>query len=82
VDNEQLLDKVQNLLLGLEERVNIRFDAADKRSDAMDARFDAMDARFDAMDARFDRLETKVDSISRELTLNNEFRLSFDGATG
>ena len=45
MDNEQLLDRVQTLLLGMEERVNVRFDKVDTRLDGMDARLNGMDAR-------------------------------------
>src|SRR5712691_8230689 len=58
MDNEQMIDRIQNLLLGMEERTNVRFDQAD--------------ARFDQMDVRLSSVETKVDSVARELKLNNE----------
>jgi len=85
MDSEQLIDKVQVLLLGMEERLlarmeernGPRFDKIDARFDGVDARFDGVDARLDGVDARLDRLETKVDSLSREVRLNNELLRPF-----
>src|SRR6266849_2491918 len=84
MDNEQLLDRVQNLILGLEQKINSRFDGVDARFDGVDARFDGVDARFDGVDARFERVEnrlqsveTKLDSMSREVTLNNQLLAPF-----
>src|SRR6266567_1230662 len=65
MDNEQMIDRIQNLLLGMEERTNVRFDQ-------VDARLDQVDARLEQVDVRLGSLETKVDSVARELKLNNE----------
>src|SRR5437667_11587846 len=86
MDNEQMIDKIQNLLLGMEERTNIRFDQVDARLDKIESRLDRLEIRFDGVEVRLDRvevrldgvdvrlgsLETKVDSVARELTLNNQ----------
>ena len=77
MDNEQLIDRVQTLLLDMEERTNKRFDKIDTRFEAIDARFDGIDSKLDRMDARLGSVETKVDSVHRELTLNNELLAPF-----
>jgi len=78
MDSEQLIDKVQVLLLGMEERLLARMEERNgPRFDKIDARFDGVDARLDGVDARLDRLETKVDSLSREVRLNNELLRPF-----
>ena len=53
-----MIDRIQNMLLGMEERANVRFDK--------------LEVRLDQMDVRLGSLETKVDSVARELKLNNE----------
>jgi hypothetical protein len=63
MDNEQLIDRVQTLLLGMEERTNTRFDK--------------MDFRLVSLEARLASVETKLDSVHRELTLNNELLAPF-----
>src|SRR6266852_931036 len=65
MDNEQMIDRIQNLLLGMEERTNVRFDQ-------VDARLDNVEVRLDKVEVRLGSLETKVDSVARELKLNNE----------
>ena len=70
MDNEQLIDRVQTLLIGMEERTNTRFDK-------MDARFDRVEGRLDRVESRLDSVETKLDSVHRELTLNNELLAPF-----
>jgi len=77
MDSEQMVDRIQNLLLGMEERTNVRFDKVDTRLDGIDARLDGVDARFDKTDARLGSIETKVDSVARELTLNNQLLAPF-----
>ena len=71
MDSEQLIDKVQVLLLGMEERLLARMEERNG------PRFDKINARLDGVDARLDRLETKVDSLSREVRLNNELLRPF-----
>jgi predicted nucleic acid-binding Zn-ribbon protein len=63
MDNEQLIDRVQTLLLGMEERTNVRLDK--------------MDFRLGSLEARLGSVETKLDSVHRELTLNNELLAPF-----
>ena len=53
-----MIDRIQNMLLGMEERANVRFDK--------------LEVRLDQMDVPLGSLETKVDSVARELKLNNE----------
>ena len=65
MDNEQMVDRIQNLLLGMEERTNVRFDQ-------VDARLDNVEVRLDKVEVRLGSVETKVDSVARELKLNNE----------
>ena len=84
MDSEQMVDKIQNLLLGMEERTNVRFDKVDARLDGVgvrldkvDGRLDKVDGRLDKMDGRLGSIETKVDSVARELTLNNELLAPF-----
>ena len=60
-----MIDRIQNMPLGMEERANVRFDK-------LDARLDKVEVRLDQMDVRLGSLETKVDSVARELKLNNE----------
>jgi len=50
MDNEQLLDKVQNLLLGMEERINTRFEAVDRRFNGLDKRLNGLDTRLRTLD--------------------------------
>jgi len=77
MDSEQMVDKIQNLLLGMEERTNVRFDKVDARLDGVGVRLDKVDGRLDKMDGRLGSIETKVDSVARELTLNNELLAPF-----
>jgi archaellum component FlaC len=74
MDNEHMLDRVQNLLLGMEERVNARFDRVDTRFNEVDARFNEVDARFDKVDARFDAVEHRLGSVETRLD-GVEYRL-------
>ena len=77
MDNEQLIDRVQTLLVGMEERISVRFDGVDSRLDRMDSRLDRVDSRLDRVEVQLDSLEIKVDSVHRELTLNNELLAPF-----
>ncbi len=77
MDNEQLIDRVQTLLVGMEERISVRFDGVDARLDRMDSRLDRVEVRLDSVEVRLDSLEIKVDSLHRELTLNNELLAPF-----
>lgn len=84
MDNDQLIDRVQTLLIGMEERTNTRFDKMDARFDKVDLRLDRIDVRLDRVEGRLDRVEgrldsveTKLDSVHRELTLNNELLAPF-----
>ncbi len=72
MDNEQMIDRIQDLLLGMEERTNVRFDQVDARLDSVEVRLDKVEVRLGQMDGRLGSLETKVDSVARELKLNNE----------
>jgi hypothetical protein len=74
MDNEQLLDRVQNLLLGMEERVEGKLTAMEER---IDRRFDAVDRRFDEMDSKIDLVDRKVESVRAEVKLHNELLAPF-----
>jgi len=78
MDNELLLDRVQNLLLGMEERVDGRFQAMEERIDgklqAMEGR---IDGKFQVIDARLVTLDRKVDSVRAEVKLHNELLAPF-----
>jgi len=82
MDNELLLDRVQNLLLGMEERVDGRFQAMEERIDGklqamegrIDGKFQAMEER---IDARLVTLDRKVDSVRAEVKLHNELLAPF-----
>ena len=63
MDNEQLIDRVQSLLLDMEVRTN--------------KRFDKMEIQLGSLNARLGSVETKLDSVHRELTLNNELLAPF-----
>jgi archaellum component FlaC len=77
MDNEQLLDKVQNLLLGMEERINTRFEAVDRRFNGVDNRLNGLDNRLDGLDSRLQTLDGKVDSVRAEVKLHNELLAPF-----
>ena len=77
MDNEQLLDRLQNLFLGMEERVNTRFDGVDNRLDGVENRLDGVENRLDGVDNRLQSLESKMESVSREFTLNNQLLSPF-----
>jgi chromosome segregation ATPase len=84
MDNVQLIDRVQTLLLGMEERTNARFDKVDSRLDSIDSRLDRVDVRLDTVevqldgvDARLISMQTELTSVHRELTLNNELLAPF-----
>lgn len=70
MENEQLIERVQILLLGMEERTNTRLDK-------MDARLDKIDVRLDKIDTRLDSLEGTLGSVAREVKLNNELLSPF-----
>jgi uncharacterized protein (DUF342 family) len=70
MDNDQLIDRVQTLLIGMEERTNTRFDK-------IDVRLDRVEGRLDKVEVRLVSVETKLDSVHRELTLNNELLAPF-----
>jgi hypothetical protein len=63
MDNEQLIDKVQTMLLGMEERI--------------DRRFDGVDRRLEGVEGRLGTVETKLDSVAREVTLHNQLLAPF-----
>ena|SRR5436190_927724 len=70
MDKEQLLDKIQNLLLGMEERINTRFDGIDNRLDGIDNRLDGVDSKLRTLDG-------KVESVRAEVKLHNELLAPF-----
>jgi hypothetical protein len=47
-------------LAGLEERMNLQFDAVDRRFEAVERRFEAVERRFDGLDQRFELSEHKL----------------------
>jgi chromosome segregation ATPase len=70
MDNEQLLDRVQNLLLGMEERIDGKFKAVDRR-------FDEVYRRFDEVDSKIELVDRKVESVRAEVKLHNELLAPF-----
>jgi chromosome segregation ATPase len=70
MDNEQLIDRVQTLLLGMEDRTNARLDK-------MDFRLGSLESRLGSVESRLGSVETKLDSVHRELALNNELLAPF-----
>ena len=77
MDNEQLLDRVQNLLLGMEERIDGKFKAIDRRFVEVDRRFDEVDRRFDEVDSKIELVDRKVESVRAEVKLHNELLAPF-----
>jgi len=67
MDNEQLLDKVQNLLLGMEERINTRFEAVDRRFNGLDNRFTGLDNRLNGLDKRLDSMDKRLNGMDNRL---------------
>src|SRR5579863_6577017 len=67
MDNEQLLDRVQSLLIGMEERVEGRFTALEER----------IDRRFDELDSKIELVDRKVESVRAEVKLHNELLAPF-----
>ena len=77
------LQLIVNILGGMEERFNQKFDAIDKKFDAIDKKFDAIDRRldameerfnqkFDAIDERFGAIDKKFDAIDKRLAAMDE----------
>ena len=60
-----MLDRVQNLLVGMEERIDVQFRI-------LETKLNSLDAKVGSLHSKVDSLHTKVDSIARKLTLNNE----------
>ncbi len=78
MDNEQLVDTVQNLLLGLEERIDGKFQRMEERIDGKFQRMEErIDGKFQHMDDKLQILDRKADSVRAELKLNNELLAPF-----
>jgi archaellum component FlaC len=77
MDNEQLIDKVQTMLLGMEERIDRRFDGVEHRFDGVDRRLEGVDRRLEGVEGRLGTVETKLDSVAREVTLHNQLLAPF-----
>jgi hypothetical protein len=58
VDNEQLIDRVQTMLFGMEERIGVRFDRIDRR-------LEGIEHRLEGIERRLGTVETRLDSIAR-----------------
>ena len=65
------LQLIVNILGGMEERFNQKFDAIDKKFDAIDKKFDAIDKKFDAIDKKFDAIDRRLDAM--EERFNQKF---------
>ena len=65
------------MLLGMEERIGVRFDGVDRRLDAIAGRLDAIASRLDGVERRLGTVETKLDSVGREVTLHNQLLAPF-----
>ena len=79
-----MLDRVQNLLLGMEGRANARFDGVEQRIGSVEERLGSVGTRLGSVETRLGSIETrlgsvdgKIDSVARELTLNNELLAPF-----
>ena len=62
------LNRIDNRISRLEDRMDAGFAAIDDRFAAIDARFAAQDAKFAAQDAKIDKLDAKIDELDRKLT--------------
>jgi hypothetical protein len=69
-DNFKLLAEGQ---MGLERKMNEKFDQVDARLHRLDARFDRMDVRFDRMDIEFEQVKANQ-KITLEYLFNAEER--------
>ena len=67
-----MLDRVQNLLVGMEERIGDHLRTLATKLDSLLTKVDSLDAKVGSLHSKVDSLHTKVDSIARKLTLNNE----------
>jgi DNA anti-recombination protein RmuC len=77
MDSEQMLDRVQNLLLGMEGRANARFDGVEQRIGSVEERLGSVGTRLGSIETRLGSVDGKIDSVARELTLNNELLAPF-----
>ncbi len=55
-------------MIGLEQRIDRRFEAIDRRFEAIDKRFEAIDRRFEAIDRRFEALENRIQAMDAKFT--------------
>jgi hypothetical protein len=72
MQNEQLLDRVQGLLLGMEERVVAQINNVEGRLGNVEGRLGNVDTGLAILGTRVSAVETQLQSMSRELALNNE----------
>jgi chromosome segregation ATPase len=84
MDSELTLDRVQNLLLGMEGRANARFDRVEQRLSSVEGSLSSVEGslrsvegRLSSVEGRLSSVEGKIDSVARELTLNNELLAPF-----
>ena len=66
------LQLIVNILGGMEERFNQKFDAIDERFGAIDKKFDAIDKKFDAIDKRLAVMDERFDTIDKRLAAMDE----------
>ncbi len=55
--------KIDDLIKGLRDEMNERFDAVDERFSIIDERFNIIDERFRAVDARFAAIDDKFEVV-------------------
>lgn len=69
-DLDRAIERVEESIAGLEQRVDARFEAFEQRMDAkfesleqrMNARFESMNAKFEGVDARFENFAQRLDA--------------------
>jgi len=54
-------------MIGLEQRIDRRFEAIDKRFEAIDKRFEAIDRRFEAIDRRFEAIDRRFEALENRI---------------
>jgi predicted nucleic acid-binding Zn-ribbon protein len=54
-------------MIGLEQRIDRRFEAIDRRFEAIDKRFEAIDRRFEAIDRRFEAIDRRFEALENRI---------------
>jgi len=69
MDDEQLIDRVQTMLFGMEERIGVRFDRIDRR-------LEGIERRLEGIECRLGTVEKQLDSMARGVTPHYSHNLS------